>query len=180
MTPSAHPPYDSRPVELELRMATASAGRRRRRPLETAAVFVVQLVLPLAQRRPPPVVRCNRRRSSAWHPIVWRCRSDVHRSRLKCAMLCAGRFGSLPTKSGVRYRCERLLPSARGHCRPRPASWNSVCPHAFVCLPSAVRTVSQRAVVGPGVARVTGKGTRCFKACAFHSHDRSRLAAHSL
>jgi hypothetical protein len=59
--PSAHLPYDSRPVELELRMATASAGRRRRRPLENAAAFVVQLVLPLPQRRPPPVVRCNLR-----------------------------------------------------------------------------------------------------------------------
>ena len=52
--PSAHPPYDSRPVELELRMATASARSRRHRPLENAAAFVVQLVLPLSQSRCSP------------------------------------------------------------------------------------------------------------------------------
>jgi hypothetical protein len=49
-TPSAHPPYDSRPMELAIRMATASAGLRGRRPLENAALFVVLLVLPLSQR----------------------------------------------------------------------------------------------------------------------------------
>ena len=49
-TPSAHPPYDSHPMELELRTATASAGLRRRRPLENAAVFFVLLELPLSQR----------------------------------------------------------------------------------------------------------------------------------
>ena len=42
----------------------------------------------------PPVVRCNRRWSPAWHPIVWRCLGDLHRSRLKHAMICAGIFGS--------------------------------------------------------------------------------------
>ena len=49
-TPSAHPPYDSHPVELALRMVTASAGLRGRRPLENAAVFVVLLALPPSQR----------------------------------------------------------------------------------------------------------------------------------
>jgi hypothetical protein len=37
-------------VELERRMATASAGLRRRRPLKKAALFCVLLVLPLSQR----------------------------------------------------------------------------------------------------------------------------------
>ena len=55
-TPSAHPPYDSRPMELELRTATASAGLRRRRPLENVAVFFVLLVLPRSQR---PCARCG-------------------------------------------------------------------------------------------------------------------------
>ncbi len=49
-TPIAHPPYESHPVELALRMATASAGLRGRRPLENAAVFFVLLALPLSQR----------------------------------------------------------------------------------------------------------------------------------
>jgi hypothetical protein len=92
-------------------------------------------------------------------------------------MVCAGRFGSLPMKSGVRYRCERLLPSARGHCRPRPASLHfrvsaCVCPLAIGGT-HAVREPSSALVQRECC---TGKG----KGCAFHSHDRSRLAAHSL
>ena len=66
-TPSTHPRYDSHPVELALlRVVTASAGlRRRRRPLENAAVFVVLLALPLSQPSvrqmglPAPAFRCG-------------------------------------------------------------------------------------------------------------------------
>jgi hypothetical protein len=76
-------------------LLVAARGRPQaaRRHRVTAAWCLLQAVL-------CTVVRCNRRRSSAWHPIVWRCRSDVHRSRLKRAVLCAWRFGPSPSKSG--------------------------------------------------------------------------------
>ena len=54
-------------------------------------------------------------------------------------MICAGRFGSLPTKSGVRYCCEQLLPSA--------------CAAGIVAL--RLSACHRRcAVVGPSVAPV--------------------------
>ncbi len=40
VTPSAHPPYDSCPVELELRMATASARRRRQSATRNCGVVL--------------------------------------------------------------------------------------------------------------------------------------------
>jgi hypothetical protein len=122
-TPSAHPPYDSRPVELELRMATASAGRRRRRPLENAAVFFGLLVLPLSQR---PFV-----------PMRSRFRVGLVRVACSCRRCNAGNVRNLTCQKSVPARsCTRI---AR---RPRNPAGD--CRHSGVQLQVLPRVPNQR------------------------------------
>ena len=94
-----------------------------------------------------------------------RCRSGVHRSITSHARnaLLEDSVPSrqIPTNSVFGTAFERLLPSARGHCRPRPASLHCACPHALsACYRHHAR--SQRAVVCHSAVRVTGDDTRCF------------------
>jgi hypothetical protein len=102
---------------VKLAWATASAGRRRRRPLENAAVFVALLVLPLSQR---PCARwgCPRPRSDAVSICVVLERNATHHPSQM-----------VPSKAASMRRAA-LLAVARG--RPKAARRHRVA--AAWCL----------------------------------------------
>jgi hypothetical protein len=174
-TPSAHPPYDSRPVELELRMATASAGRRRRRPLETAAVFVVQLVLPLSQR---PFARGGYpypRSDAVSLCVVPVCDATLHPRLMVPSKTASMRRAALPVAARGRPQAARRHRVAAAWCLPHVVRcrWSVVrCNRRRSSVASCARSLLQALV---GASGSSGTVAPYFATCASSTLVATRL-----
>ncbi len=97
-------------------MATASAGRRRRRPLETAAVFVVLLVLPLSQR---PFARWGYpypRSDAVSICVVPVCNATLHARLMVPSKTASMRRAALPVAARGRPQAARRYRVAAAWC----------------------------------------------------------------